>query len=280
MNSEREDGLDDQPRPALTSSEAENETVVVGQDEKKRKQVAATEERASSSSKNGRTLDVDRRDITVEEVDLDKDDTTSEARPAVDVHVNVQQPASELNSEEGNSRVSDSTDATTVSESSATGETGDSASPKASLQRLKLASAPVVDAIPAKTTSAKETSLSPTDLKDAPRHSVSDENTTYAENALSPTAAGNLLPPVHRSSTASSIASSSIAGDDSNAVTEPTTIWGVVLVGFNHALGPIVEYSYPSNLQEDEDILKALPFLALPDGAHMVSFTYVDWLFR
>lgn len=76
--------------------------------------------------------------------------------------------------------------------------------------------------------------------------------------------------PHHRSSQASSIASNVTVA---SAQPEPTRIHGVVLVGFNHSLGPIVDYSYPPHLQEDEDIAKSLPFLALPDGAHMVRVT-------
>lgn len=74
--------------------------------------------------------------------------------------------------------------------------------------------------------------------------------------------------PHHRSSHASSIASSATA---ESATSQPTIIHGVVLVGFNHSLGPIVDYSYPPELQKDEDIIRSLPFLALPDGAHMVG---------
>lgn len=65
----------------------------------------------------------------------------------------------------------------------------------------------------------------------------------------------------------SAASSSPVAHEDSR----PTTIYGVVLVGFNHTLGPVVDWSYPSHLKTDEDIVKNLPFLALPDGAHLVS---------
>ena len=44
----------------------------------------------------------------------------------------------------------------------------------------------------------------------------------------------------------------------------------VVLVGFHHSLGPVVDCSYPPSLKDDDDIVKNLPFLALPDGAHLV----------
>lgn len=76
----------------------------------------------------------------------------------------------------------------------------------------------------------------------------------------------SLQPPHHRASIASN------ASID-NPTTRPTTIYGVVVVGFNHSLGPIVDYSYPTELQHDKDIVGALPFLALPDGAHMVRLS-------
>jgi hypothetical protein len=49
------------------------------------------------------------------------------------------------------------------------------------------------------------------------------------------------------------------------------TIFGVVLVGFDHSLGPVIEFSHPAWLKDDTDLQASLPFLALPDGAHLVS---------
>jgi hypothetical protein len=52
-------------------------------------------------------------------------------------------------------------------------------------------------------------------------------------------------------------------------------VYAVILVSFDHALGPTVEWSFPTSLAEDEplsqQINRNLPFLALPDGAHLVS---------
>lgn len=60
------------------------------------------------------------------------------------------------------------------------------------------------------------------------------------------------------------------------AVKAPLTVYAVVLVTFDHALGPTVEWSYPPSVSEgeavSEQINRNLPFLALPDGAHLVSF--------
>lgn len=96
--------------------------------------------------------------------------------------------------------------------------------------------------------------------------SVIREKNGTSSDALAPESTSRF--PHHRSSHASSIASSATA---ESATSQPTIIHGVVLVGFNHSLGPIVDYSYPPELQKDEDIIRSLPFLALPDGAHMVG---------
>lgn len=49
-------------------------------------------------------------------------------------------------------------------------------------------------------------------------------------------------------------------------------VYGVVCVGFDHALGPNIEFAYPDALADNHDLNKNLPFLALPDGAHAVRF--------
>ncbi|CBQ68417.1 conserved hypothetical protein [Sporisorium reilianum SRZ2] len=54
-----------------------------------------------------------------------------------------------------------------------------------------------------------------------------------------------------------------IAGD------AESLILGIAVVDFNHLVGPQVEYTYPKELQEDDDLIKSLPFLALPDGSHL-----------
>jgi len=73
----------------------------------------------------------------------------------------------------------------------------------------------------------------------------------------------------HRSSVASQ--GSRTSSMDASDEEKPTIVHGVCLVAFHHTFGPIVEYSYPPELKDDEDIVKNLPFLALPDGAHMVG---------
>lgn len=57
---------------------------------------------------------------------------------------------------------------------------------------------------------------------------------------------------------------------------EPAKCFGVLLVGFDHALGPTVEFSHPPELNHNEQLLaEHLPFFALPDGAHAVSRLFV-----
>ncbi|KAF9527500.1 transport protein Avl9-domain-containing protein [Crepidotus variabilis] len=50
-------------------------------------------------------------------------------------------------------------------------------------------------------------------------------------------------------------------------------ILGVALVDFNHLVGPRIEYSR-GDIFEDEEVGKILPFLALPDGAHLSAEDY------
>ncbi|EGO24143.1 hypothetical protein SERLADRAFT_362188 [Serpula lacrymans var. lacrymans S7.9] len=45
-------------------------------------------------------------------------------------------------------------------------------------------------------------------------------------------------------------------------------VLGVALIDFNHLVGPKIEF-YKGDIFEDEEVSKILPFLALPDGAHM-----------
>ena len=50
--------------------------------------------------------------------------------------------------------------------------------------------------------------------------------------------------------------------------TQPV-ILGLAVVDFNHLVGPQVEYAHPKELLDDEDLVRSLPFLALPDGSHL-----------
>lgn len=61
------------------------------------------------------------------------------------------------------------------------------------------------------------------------------------------------------------------AGDGAPA-DEPVRVHAVLLVSFDHTLGPIVEFGYPEVFQDDAELNKNLPFLALPDGSHAVSW--------
>ncbi|WVQ75611.1 hypothetical protein IAR50_005240 [Cryptococcus sp. DSM 104548] len=69
-------------------------------------------------------------------------------------------------------------------------------------------------------------------------------------------------------------------GVDATASEEGETpmVLGVAVVDFNHLIGPTVEFAYPPTLQDalanDEDLSRLLPFLALPDGAHLSEEDY------
>ncbi|KAF9061461.1 transport protein Avl9-domain-containing protein [Rhodocollybia butyracea] len=50
-------------------------------------------------------------------------------------------------------------------------------------------------------------------------------------------------------------------------------ILGIALVDFNHLVGPRIEWS-KGDIFENEEIAKMIPFLALPDGAHLSAEDY------
>ncbi|KAI0754757.1 transport protein Avl9-domain-containing protein [Daedaleopsis nitida] len=50
-------------------------------------------------------------------------------------------------------------------------------------------------------------------------------------------------------------------------------VLGIALVDFNHLVGPKIDF-YRGDIFEDEEISKILPFLALPDGAHLTTEDY------
>lgn len=66
-------------------------------------------------------------------------------------------------------------------------------------------------------------------------------------------------------------------GADTNAAaqeamsSDDAVIIGIAVVDFNHLVGPQVEYAHPKELSDDEELCASLPFLALPDGSHLVS---------
>ncbi|TBU44434.1 transport protein Avl9-domain-containing protein [Dichomitus squalens] len=59
-------------------------------------------------------------------------------------------------------------------------------------------------------------------------------------------------------------------------IVQPTKgplVLGIALVDFNHLVGPKIEFSR-GDIFDDEEIAKILPFLALPDGAHLTTEDY------
>ncbi|GJJ13456.1 hypothetical protein Clacol_007710 [Clathrus columnatus] len=55
--------------------------------------------------------------------------------------------------------------------------------------------------------------------------------------------------------------------------TNEPIILGVALVDFNHIIGPRIEF-FEGSVFEDEEVVRIIPFLALPDGAHISSEDY------
>ncbi|KAI0715621.1 transport protein Avl9-domain-containing protein [Cerioporus squamosus] len=55
--------------------------------------------------------------------------------------------------------------------------------------------------------------------------------------------------------------------------TKGPLVLGIALVDFNHLVGPKIDFSR-GDIFDDEEISKILPFLALPDGAHLTTEDY------
>lgn len=57
-----------------------------------------------------------------------------------------------------------------------------------------------------------------------------------------------------------------------STISKTDLILGVAVVDFNHLQGPIVEWSHPASLSDNNlhaDLTSSLPFCALPDGSHL-----------
>ncbi|KIK69782.1 hypothetical protein GYMLUDRAFT_150632 [Collybiopsis luxurians FD-317 M1] len=116
-------------------------------------------------------------------------------------------------------------------------------------------------------------------LNGSPDTTFSDS--MFHESKSSPTLS---LPPTYpprRQSDAESIAESFASGSSRKARPESILlqpppgklILGIALIDFNHLVGPRIEWS-KGEVFEDEEIAKMIPFLALPDGAHLSAEDY------
>jgi hypothetical protein len=120
-------------------------------------------------------------------------------------------------------------------------------------------------------------------------HNLPQESSEEAE-AKSDTGFDTLPPPKRSQSPAPSTRSDlvSISSESQRklrpesalvSLTKDPLILGIALVDFDHAVGPRIEFSQGSLLDldhedGDEEIVKLLPFLALPDGAHLSQEDY------
>ncbi|GAA6016273.1 hypothetical protein JCM11491_006799 [Sporobolomyces phaffii] len=96
-----------------------------------------------------------------------------------------------------------------------------------------------------------------------PLPSSSPRTTFPPPSQLIPSSSTPVAPALGR--TASAQSSQSVS---SSSTSLSATVYGVALVGFDHALGPNVEFLYPPSLEHNAELKDGLPFLALPDGAH------------
>ncbi|THH14534.1 hypothetical protein EW146_g5804 [Bondarzewia mesenterica] len=127
-------------------------------------------------------------------------------------------------------------------------------------------------------------SSDPDDASDYTRPSsvTSAAPSTYTYDDVKPSAHTTYPPPppsAGRASVASFATSASSyskkARPESMLLQPPSgpLVLGIALVDFNHQVGPRIEFSKGA-VFEDEEIAKILPFLALPDGAHLTIEDY------
>ncbi|KAF7314639.1 UDENN domain-containing protein [Mycena kentingensis (nom. inval.)] len=109
-------------------------------------------------------------------------------------------------------------------------------------------------------------------------------NTSVAPSVIDePTSKDGLVPTYPPSPPRDDAASIASAASTSSRKARPESmivlpgdqplILGIALVDFNHIVGPKIEWSQ-GDIFEDEEVAKILPFLALPDGAHLSAEDY------
>ncbi|KAI5118799.1 hypothetical protein M0805_005141 [Coniferiporia weirii] len=116
----------------------------------------------------------------------------------------------------------------------------------------------------------------------SPSTSGSGVDDTRRSSQTSVTTSSMRYPPTHMghendtSSMMSYSSTSSRKARPESKLMEPPVeplVPGIALVDFNHLIGPRIEFS-DGSLFEDEQLASILPFLALPDGAHLNSEDY------
>ncbi|KAE9408842.1 hypothetical protein BT96DRAFT_970339 [Gymnopus androsaceus JB14] len=116
------------------------------------------------------------------------------------------------------------------------------------------------------------------DMNESPNTSTSDS--MFYEPKANPSLSPPTYPPRRQSDT-ESIAESFASGSSRKARPESILlqpppgklVLGIALVDFNHLVGPRIEW-FKGEIFEDEEIVKMIPFLALPDGAHLSAEDY------
>ncbi|KAF5380691.1 hypothetical protein D9757_007039 [Collybiopsis confluens] len=136
------------------------------------------------------------------------------------------------------------------------------------------------------TASQKSISLSSSpaiSARNSLQHLDTDES-SFTSSPVSKESPALPLPPTYpprRQSDSVSVAESFASGSSKKARPESILlqpppgklVLGIALVDFNHLVGPRIEWS-KGEVFEDEEIATMIPFLALPDGAHISAEDY------
>ncbi|KAK0202084.1 transport protein Avl9-domain-containing protein [Desarmillaria ectypa] len=119
------------------------------------------------------------------------------------------------------------------------------------------------------------------DSPESPNTSAAPSVIEEAKESPSPVASPRMVTYPPRGVDTESIAESFTSGSSRKARPESMLVvppvgplvLGIALVDFNHLVGPKIEWS-KGEIFEDEEVAKILPFLALPDGAHLNAEDY------
>lgn len=115
------------------------------------------------------------------------------------------------------------------------------------------------------TASREQAITQPSNVTNLRIHGMTDQETPHSEPESIPIA--EHCEAAHPSSIRNSSSTST-----SQTASPTDLILGVAVVDFNHLQGPIVEWSHPASLSDNNlhaDLTSSLPFCALPDGSHL-----------
>ncbi|KAJ9473976.1 Late secretory pathway protein AVL9 [Pseudozyma hubeiensis] len=185
-----------------------------------------------------------------------------------------------MSSEDGSTHTVAGTDASTLASSAQ--QHGENVAAEA---RATESSTEAESEVEEKAKSIEEQDVAPTETDEAEsrnRRQVQSAEALQEPPSIAPTTPASIPPSMSipeikaalaserdQAKAAAAAATSAEGSTRSKSAQAAPVILGIAVVDFNHLVGPQVEYTHPKELQQDEDLIKSLPFLALPDGSHL-----------